>query len=76
MGALQTLFYLALIAAIILGFALLLIWLVFTNLRRWVRNGGSLLTAWLIGGAVTLVLLVMVFGTAGVLYGFFTYGSS
>jgi hypothetical protein len=76
MGALQTLFYLALIAAIILGFAFLLIWLVFTNLRRWVRNGGSLLTAWLIGGAVTFVLLVMVFGTAGVLYGFLTYGSS
>lgn len=76
MGALQTLFYLALIAAIILSFAFLLIWLVFTNLRRWVRNGGSLLMAWLIAGAVTFVLLVMVFGTAGVLYGFFTYGSS
>lgn len=74
MGDLQTLFYLALIAGIILGFAFLLIWLVFTNLRRWVHSGGSLLTAWLIGSAVGVVLLVMVFGTAGVLYGFISYG--
>ena len=76
MGPLQTYFYLALIAAIILGFALLLIWLTARSLRRFLRSGGSTLIAWLIGGAVTVVLLVLVLGTAGVLYGFLTYGSS
>ena len=76
MGPLQTYFYLALIAANILGFAFVLIWLTARGLRRWLRSGGSMLIAWLIGGAVTVVLLVLVFGTAGVLYGFITYGSS
>ncbi len=76
MGPLQTYFYLALIAVIILGFGFLMIGLVAAGLRRWVRSGGSLLTAWLIGAAVTVVLLVMVLGTAGVLYGFTFYGRS
>lgn len=73
MGDLQTFFYLGLIAATILSFAFLLIGLVASGLRRWVRSGGSTLTAWLIGGAITLVLLVLVLGTAGVLYGFTSY---
>jgi hypothetical protein len=76
MGPLQTYFYLALIAGIILSFGFFLIWLTARSLRRWLRSGGSTLIAWLIGGAVTVVLLVLVLGTAGVLYGFLTYGSS
>jgi hypothetical protein len=76
MGPLQTYFYLALIAVIILGFGFVLIWLTARSLRRWLRSGGSTLIAWLIGGAVAVVLLVLVLGTAGVLYGFITYGSS
>ena len=76
MGPLQTYFYLALIAVIILGFGFFLIWLMARSLRRWLRSGGSTLIAWLIGGAVAVVLLVLVLGTAGVLYGFLTYGSS
>ena len=76
MGPLQTYFYLALIAVIILGFGFFLIWLTARGLRRWLRSGGSTLIAWLIGGAVAVVLLVLVLGTAGVLYGFITYGSS
>jgi len=76
MGDLQTFFYLALIAVIILGFGFLMIGLVVAGLRRWVRSGGSLLTAWLIGAAATVVLLVMVVGTAGVLYGFTFYARS
>lgn len=73
MGDLQTFFYLGLIAATVLSFAFLLIGLVASGLRRWVRSGGSTLTAWLIGSAITLVLLVLVLGTAGVLYGFTSY---
>jgi hypothetical protein len=76
MGPLQTYFYLALIAVIILGFGFFLIWLTARSLRRWLRSGGSTLIAWLIGGAVAVVLLVLVLGTAGVLYGFITYGSA
>ena len=34
------------------------------------------LTFWLISGAVTVVLLFIVLGTAGVLYGFIRYGAS
>jgi hypothetical protein len=73
MGDLQTFFYLGLIAVTILSLAFLLIGLSVAGLRRWVRSGGSSLTAWLIGSAIALVLLVLVLGTAGVLYGFTSY---
>ena len=37
---------------------------------------GLTLTFWLVGSAITLALLFIVFGTAGVLYGFIRYGAS
>jgi hypothetical protein len=78
MGSLQTFFYLALISAVMIGLTLLFIGIVAVGLVRWFRrsSGQTPLTFWLIGGAVTLVLLVIVLGTAGVLYGFITYGAS
>lgn len=78
MGSLQTFFYLALISAVMIGITLLFIGIVAVGLVRWFRQAGGQtpLTLWLIGGAVTVVLLVIVLGTAGVLYGFITYGAS
>ncbi len=78
MGELQTFFYLALISAVMIGLTLLFIGIVAVGLVRWFRqaHGQTPLTFWLIGGAVTVVLLVIVLGTAGVLYGFITYGAS
>ena len=48
------------------------------SLLRWYRqaHGEAPLTFWLIGGAVTVVFLFIVLGTAGVLYGFIRYGAS
>jgi hypothetical protein len=78
MGSLQTFFYLALISAVMIGLTLLFIGIVAVGLVRWFRQSGGQtpLTFWLIGGAVTVVLLVIVLGTAGVLYGFINYGAS
>jgi hypothetical protein len=78
MGELQTFFYLALISAVMIGLTLLFIGIVAVGLVRWFRQarGQTDLTFWLIGGAVTVVLLFIVLGTAGVLYGFITYGAS
>lgn len=78
MGSLQTFFYLALISAFMIGLTLFLIGIVAAGLRRWFRQGHeqSVLTFWLVGGAITLMLLFIVLGTAGVLYGFIRYGAS
>jgi len=78
MGALQTFFYLALISAVMIGLTLLFVAIVAAGLVRWFRqvHGQSPLTFWLVGGAVTVVLLFIVLGTAGVLYGFIRYGAS
>ena len=78
MGSLQTFFYLALISAVMIGLTLVFIGIVAVGLVRWFRQARrqTPLTFWLIGGAVTVVLLVIVLGTAGVLYGFITYGAS
>jgi hypothetical protein len=78
MGNIQTFFYLALISAFMIGLTLLLIGIAAAGLRRWFRQGHdqSVLTFWLVGGAITLTLLFIVLGTAGVLYGFFRYGAS
>jgi hypothetical protein len=78
MGNLQTYFYLALISVIMIGLTLLLIGIVAAGLRRWFRqaHGQTPLTFWLVGGAITVVLLFIVLGTAGVLYGFIRYGAS
>lgn len=78
MGDLQTFFYLALISAIMVGLTLLFVLIVLRGLRRWYRqaHGQTPLTFWLIGGAVTVVLLFILAGTAGVLYGFLRYGTS
>jgi hypothetical protein len=78
MGSLQTFFYLALISAVMIGLTLLFIGIVAVGLVRWFRQSGGQtpLTFWLIGGAVTVVLLVIVLGTAGVLYGFINYGAA
>jgi hypothetical protein len=77
-GSLQTFFYLALISAFMVGLALLLIGIVAAGLRRWFRQAHkeSVLTFWLVGGAITVTLLFIVLGTAGVLYGFLRYGAS
>jgi hypothetical protein len=78
MGSLQTYFYLALISVIMIGLSLLFIVIAIRSLRRWYRQaqGEAPLTFWLIGGAVTVVFLFIVLGTAGVLYGFIRYGAS
>jgi len=78
MGNLQTYFYLALISVIMIGLTLLLIGIVAAGLRRWFRQAHrqTPLTFWLVGGAITVVLLFIVLGTAGVLYGFIRYGAS
>jgi hypothetical protein len=78
MGSLQTFFYLALISAVMIGLTLLFVGIVVAGLVRWFReaHGQSPLSFWLVGGAVTVVLLFIVLGTAGVLYGFITYGAS
>jgi hypothetical protein len=78
MGDLQTFFYLALISAVMVGLTLLFIIIVARGLRRWYRqaDGQTPLTFWLISGAVTVALLFIVLGTAGVLYGFLRYGAS
>jgi len=76
MGELQTYFYLALVSAIALSLTLLLVGIAIYGLVRWLRSGGPPLTVWLVGGAITVTLLVIVLGTAGVLYGFVRYGAS
>ncbi len=78
MGSLQTFFYLGLISAVMIGLTLLFVGIVAIGLVRWFRQGRgeTPLTFWLIGGAVTVVLLFIVLGTAGVLYGFIRYGAS
>jgi hypothetical protein len=78
MGPLQTYFYLALIAAVMIGLSLILVGIVTVGLVRWFRraHGEAPLTFWLVGGAVTVALLFIVLGTAGVLYGFLRYGAS
>jgi hypothetical protein len=77
-GNLQTYFYLALISVIMIGLTLLFIGIVAIGLRRWFRQayGQTPLTFWLVGSAITVVLLFIVLGTAGVLYGFIRYGAS
>lgn len=78
MGALQTFFYLALISAVMIGLTLLLVGIIAAGLLRWYRQARrqTPLTFWLISGAVTVVFLFIVLGTAGVLYGFVRYGAS
>jgi hypothetical protein len=78
MGALQTFFYLALISGVMIGLTLLFVGIVTAGLVRWFRqvHGQPPLTFWLVGSAVTVVLLFIVLGTAGVLYGFIRYGAS
>ena len=78
MGALQTFFYLALISAVMIGLTLLLVGIIAAGLLRWYRQarGQTPLKFWLISGAVTVVFLFIVLGTAGVLYGFVRYGAS
>ena len=78
MGDLQTYFYLALISVVMISLALLLVFVIFEDLRRWARqaHGREPLLFWLITGAVTVALLFFVFGTAGVLYGFIRYGTT
>ena len=78
MGNLQTYFYLALISVIMIGLTLLFIGIAAVGLRRWFRQarGQTPLTFWLVGGAITVALLFIVLGTAGVLYGFIRYGAS
>jgi hypothetical protein len=78
MGNLQTYFYLALISVVMVGLTLLFIGIAVAGLRRWLRQtqGQTPLTFWLVGGAITVVLLFIVLGTAGVLYGFLRYGAS
>ena len=78
MGDLQTFFYLALISVVMIGLTLVFAAIVVAGLRRWYRqaHGQTPLTFWLVGGAVTVALLFIVLGTAGVLYGLVRYGAS
>jgi hypothetical protein len=78
MGSLQTFFYLALISAVMIGLTLLFVGIIAAGLLRWYQQvrGQAPLSFWLISGAVTVVFLFIVLGTAGVLYGFVRYGAS
>jgi hypothetical protein len=78
MGSLQTFFYLALISAVMIGLTLLFVGIIAAGLLRWYHQvrGQTPLSFWLISGAVTVVFLFIVLGTAGVLYGFVRYGAS
>ncbi|TMF58573.1 MAG: hypothetical protein E6I22_01695 [Chloroflexi bacterium] len=78
MGDLQTFFYLALIAVVMLGLAGILVGVAIAGLVRWFRHTDqpSALTFWLVGGAIVVVLLFFVGGTVGILYGFLRYGAS
>ena len=77
-GNLQTYFYLALISVVMIGLTLLFIGIAAVGLRRWFRQarGQAPITFWLVGGAITVTLLFIILGTAGVLYGFIRYGAS
>lgn len=77
MGDLQTYFYLALISGVMIGLGLLFVAVVVVGLRRWLRQAQDVppLTVWLVAGAVSVALLFIVVGTAGVLYGFLRYGT-
>lgn len=77
MGPLQTYFYLALISSVMIGLTLLFIGIAAVGMRRWFHqaHGQAPLTFWLVGGAITVALLFIVLGTAGVLYGFIRYGA-
>jgi hypothetical protein len=78
MGDLQTYFYLALISVIMIGLTLTFVGIAAVGLLRWFKreHGQTPLTFWLVGSAITVVLLFIVVGTAGVLYGFIRYGTS
>ena len=78
MGDLQTYFYLALISAVMIGLTLTFVGIAAAGLRRWFKraHGQTTLTYWLVGSAITLTLLFILLGTAGVLYGFIRYGTS
>jgi len=77
MGDLQTYFYLALISVMMISLTLLFVFIVFRSLRGWAKqaHGRTPLLFWLVGSAITVTLLFIVFGTAGVLYGFIRYGT-
>jgi hypothetical protein len=76
-GPLQTYFYLGLVSFILVGLGVLFVFVAFRSLRRWLRiEQRTPLIFWLVGGAVTLSLLVLVVGTIGVFYGFFVYGGA
>ena len=77
MGDLQTYFYLALISVTMISLTLLFVFVVFRSLRHWAKeaHGRTPLIFWLIGSAVTVALLFIVIGAAGVLYGFLHYGT-
>jgi hypothetical protein len=61
-----------------IGLTLLFVGIIAAGLLRWHRQvrGQTPLSFWLISGAVTVVFLFIVLGTAGVLYGFVRYGAS
>src|SRR5256712_14217837 len=75
MGDLQTYFYLALISVVMIGLTLTFVGIAAAGLRRWFRraHGQTPLTFWLVGSAITLVLLFIVLGTAGLLFRFVLY---
>src|SRR5438552_3600292 len=64
--------------AIALLVSLVVVGIAAFGLRRWLRqaHGQTPLTLWLVGGAITVALLFIVLGTAGVLYRFIRYGAS
>ncbi len=76
MGALQTYFYLALIAATMLGICLLLIGVAVAGLVRFFRAGGSRLLTVLVAAGILATLLFVLLGTAGTIYAFVTYGAA
>lgn len=77
MGPLQTYFYLALVSSVLIALALVFAGIAYRSLRRWVeREHHTPLVFWLAGTAVTVALLVVVVGAAGVFYGFMRYGGT
>jgi hypothetical protein len=68
-GPIQTYYYLGLIGLTFVAFALLLVWIAFTQVRRMFRLGISRLTAWVIAGAVALLFLFFTVGSIGIVIG-------
>ena len=76
MGVIQTYYYLTIIAVAIVTLTLICCGYAIGQLRRFHREGGDALVAWLITGAVAFVFVFITATCVGVLIGFVGHGSA